>query len=132
MHGTSIDLSQTPDLFPILCAVAAHAKGETVLSGAAHLRFKESDRIHLMVENLKRCGIDARERPDGAVIRGGRVKAAKGLVTEGDHRILMALAVCALQAEGPLEMDDHEAYRVSYPTFVDDFRDLGQDLEVLP
>jgi 3-phosphoshikimate 1-carboxyvinyltransferase len=132
LHGAGrLDLAQTPDLFPVLCAVAAHARGETVLAGAKHLRFKESDRIALMVANLQRLGVDCEEREDGAVVRGGKVRSAKGLVTEGDHRVLMALAVCALRAEGPLELDDHEAYRVSYPGFVDDFRRLGAQLEAL-
>lgn len=131
LSGARIDLSDTPDLFPVLAAVAAHARGETTFSGAAHLRFKESDRIHLMVENLRRCGVHAEEREDGAVIRGGRpVKATRALVTEGDHRILMAMSVCALRAEGALEADDHESYRVSYPRFVDDFRALGARMEV--
>jgi len=131
LHGVSLDLSDTPDAFPVLCAVAAHARGETVLSGAKHLRFKESDRIAVMVANLRKLGVECEEREDGAVIRGGKpVRAARGLVTEGDHRILMALAVCALRAEGPLELDDHDAFKVSYPAFLDDFRALGQKLEV--
>lgn len=131
LRGTNIDLSDTPDAFPVLCALAAHAKGETILSGAAHLRFKESDRIAAMVTNLQKLGVDAREREDGAVIRGGPVRGARGLVTEGDHRVLMALAVCALKAEGPLEMDDHEAHAVSYPHFIEDFRRMGARMEVV-
>jgi 3-phosphoshikimate 1-carboxyvinyltransferase len=131
LRGEQFDLSDTPDLFPVLCAVAAHAKGETVLSGAKHLRFKESDRIALMVRNLQRLGVDCEEREDGAVIRGGgKVRGGMGLETEGDHRILMALAVCALRAEGEVELDEADAYKVSYPGFVDDFRMLGQRLEV--
>lgn len=130
LRGCEIDLSDTPDAFPALCALAAHARGETVLKGAAHLRFKESDRIRAMVENLRRLGVEAQERPDGAVIRGGRVRGARGLATHGDHRVLMALAVCALRAEGPLELDDHEAFAVSYPAFLDDFRRLGARMEV--
>lgn len=131
LRGTRIDLSDTPDLFPVLCAVAAHAEGETTLEGAAHLRFKESDRIHAMVTNLRKLGVDAQEREDGAVIRGGPVRGGDGLVTEGDHRILMALAVCALRAQGPLTMDDHDAHRVSYPGFIEDFQRMGARLEVL-
>jgi 3-phosphoshikimate 1-carboxyvinyltransferase len=131
LRGVHVDLSDTPDLFPVLCAVAAHAEGETVLSGAAHLRFKESDRIAAMVANLRRMGVDAEERPDGARIRGGPVKGASGLVTEGDHRVLMALAVCGLRAAGPLTLDDHEAYAVSYPAFLQDFAALGARLEVI-
>lgn len=131
LHGARIDLSDTPDAFPALCALAAHAKGETVLSGAAHLRFKESDRIKAMVTNLRRMGVDAQEREDGAVIRGGKVHGARGLVTEGDHRILMALAVCGLAADGPVELDDHEAHAVSYPTFIQDFQRMGARIEVV-
>lgn len=130
LHGATLDLSDTPDAFPALCAIAAHARGETVLSGAKHLRFKESDRIAAMVTNLRRLGVDAVEREDGAIIRGGRVKGGGPLVTEGDHRILMALAVCGLAAESPLTLDDHDAHAVSYPAFLDDFRRLGAAMEV--
>ncbi len=132
LRGIHADLSDTPDLFPVLCAVAAHAQGETVLSGAAHLRYKESDRIAAMVANLRRLGVDAQERPDGARIVGGPVRGAEGLVTEGDHRVLMALAVCGLRAEGPLVLDDHEAHAVSYPSFLHDFAALGARFEVAP
>lgn len=131
LRGAEFDLKDTPDLFPVLCAVAAHAKGTTILSGARHLRFKESDRIHLMVTNLQRLGVDCEEREDGAIIRGGVVRAGSGLVTEGDHRILMALSVCALRAQGPLTMDESDAHKVSYPSFVEDFQRLGQPLEVV-
>lgn len=132
LSGIEADLSDTPDLFPILCALAAHARGTTVLSGAAHLRFKESDRIRAMVTNLRRLGVDAQEREDGALIRGGPVRGPEGLLaTEGDHRILMALAVCGLKAEAPLTLDDHDAHAVSYPGFLADFQRMGARLEVL-
>ncbi|HWH08709.1 MAG TPA: 3-phosphoshikimate 1-carboxyvinyltransferase, partial [Candidatus Thermoplasmatota archaeon] len=131
LRGARLDLSDTPDAFPALCALAAHAEGETVLSGAKHLRFKESDRIRAMVTNLRALGVDAEEREDGAVIRGGPVRgSATPLVTEGDHRILMALAVCGLAAQGPIVLDDHEAHAVSYPGFLEDFRRMGGSLEV--
>lgn len=132
LHGARLDLSDTPDAFPALCALAAHAKGETVLSGAKHLRFKESDRIAAMVTNLRRLGVDAEEREDGAVIRGGPVRGSPTpLVTEGDHRILMALAICGLAADGPIALDDHEAHAVSYPGFIEDFRRMGAAVEVV-
>ena len=132
LRGVHVDLSDTPDAFPILCTLAAYAEGETVLSGAAHLRFKESDRIKAMVTNLQKLGVDAREREDGAVIRGGRpVQGAEGLVTEGDHRVLMALAICALRAQAPLTLDDHDAHRVSYPHFIEDFQAMGARIEVM-
>lgn len=129
LHGITMDLADTPDMFPILCALAAHAEGETTLTGARHLRFKESDRIAAMVGELKKMGVDAREREDGAVIRGGSVRGAS-VHTYEDHRILMALSVCALKAQGPTTLDEHESAAVSYPRFVADFSQMGALLEV--
>ena len=61
------------DEFPILFVAAACAEGTTVLSGAEELRVKESDRIQVMVDALCELGVDAESKPDGAIIRGGKV-----------------------------------------------------------
>ena len=132
LHGTTVDLGDTPDMFPLLCAVAAHARGETVLHNARHLRFKESDRIAAMARELRKMGVDIVEREDGAVIRGGPVHAANGVETHGDHRVLMACAVAALGADGPVEIIDDGSHAVSYPSFPDDLRRMGGDVEVRP
>jgi 3-phosphoshikimate 1-carboxyvinyltransferase len=68
LHGATPPARRAPamiDEFPILAAVAAFADGETRITGAAELRVKESDRITLMVEGLRACGVDAEELPDG-------------------------------------------------------------------
>jgi 3-phosphoshikimate 1-carboxyvinyltransferase len=132
--ATNLDLADTPDLFPILCALAAHATGTTVLSGAEHLRFKESDRIRAMVQNLERMGVRCEERKDGAVIHGapGRIRGAPtGLETEQDHRILMALAICALGASGETKFEDDASFDVSYPRFPEAMASLGLHVEVV-
>jgi len=131
LRGIRWDLSDTPDMFPALAAVAAHARGETVLSGAAHLRYKESDRIAAMVSELRLMGVDADERPDGAVIRGGRKLSGAKVTSLGDHRIEMALVVAGLAAEGATVVDDHESHAVSYPRFLEEFARLGARLEVV-
>ncbi len=65
------------DEYPILAVAAAFAEGETRLTGAAELRVKESDRITLMVDGLKACGVDAEELPDGLIVRGSGPKASR-------------------------------------------------------
>lgn len=131
LEAIDLDLSDTPDMFPVLCALAAHARGATTLRGAKHLRFKESDRIRAMVRGLAAMGVRCDEREDGAVIHGapGGVRGA-AIETEEDHRILMAFAVCGLAAAGETTFHDDASFAVSYPRFPVAMRDLGADLEV--
>lgn len=116
------------DEFPLVMALAAAGQGETVISGAAELRVKESDRLAVMSRQLRRLGVDVEERPDGATVRGGRVSGGR-VESDGDHRIAMSLAVLALVADGPVEIDGAEWIRTSYPAFAADLESLGARLE---
>ena len=116
------------DELPLLMALAATARGTTVIAGAAELRVKESDRLAVMCRQLARLGVRLEERPDGAEIRGGPIRG--GVVdAEGDHRIAMSLAVLALIADAPVIIENAEWIRTSYPGFVDDLAALGAILE---
>jgi 3-phosphoshikimate 1-carboxyvinyltransferase len=128
LRGTRIDVGDTPDLFPILCVLAARAKGETLLHGAAHLRAKESDRIRAMVEALRALGVEAQEREDGAVVRGGPIRGGT-VRTHGDHRVAMAAAVAGLASDQGVTVLDPESTSVSYPEFFKDLRRLGARVE---
>jgi 3-phosphoshikimate 1-carboxyvinyltransferase len=120
------------DEYPILSALAAFADGETALSGAAELRVKESDRIALMVEGLRACGVSADERPDGLVVHGrgfGSVRGGATVRTHGDHRIAMSFLVLGLAAREPVAVEDAEMIATSFPNFVGFMRGLGADIE---
>lgn len=132
LRGIEWDLGDTPDMFPLLCAVAAHAKGATTLTNAEHLRFKESDRIAAMARELGKMGVRVEERKDGAVVHGGPVAGDATVTSYGDHRILMACAVAALKAERAVTVDDSESHAVSYPSFIDDFKRMGASMVVAP
>ena len=125
LRGGEFDLNDTPDLFPALAAVAAFAKGETILYNAAHARIKETDRISVMAAELKKLGVKTAERPDGLVIygNGGLTPNASGgfikLNGHGDHRIVMALAAAALGCGAPVEIEGAEAAAVSWPGFLE-------------
>jgi 3-phosphoshikimate 1-carboxyvinyltransferase len=112
------------DEFPVVMALAAAADGVTTISGAEELRVKESDRIAVMVRQLRRLGVDAEERADGARIRGGAVRGGR-VDAEGDHRIAMSLAVLGLVADGPVAIDGAEWIRTSYPDFSDHIGAIG-------
>jgi len=120
LRAVRIGESQIPsmvDEVPLLACVAAYADGETVVEGASELRVKESDRIAVVVDNLRRIGADAEELPDGLRVRGKR-RALRGRVaTHGDHRIAMAFGVLGAIEGNEIEVDDPDCVAVSYPAF---------------
>ncbi|HOB60688.1 MAG TPA: 3-phosphoshikimate 1-carboxyvinyltransferase [Candidatus Competibacteraceae bacterium] len=105
------------DEFPALFIAAACAEGETVLTGAAELRVKESDRIQVMADGLSVLGIAAQPTPDGIVIQGGAL-AGGTIDSHGDHRIAMSFAMAALRAGGPIRIQDCANVNTSFPGFV--------------
>jgi len=127
----TLDVRETPDLLPILAAVAATTPGETRFTGAARLRIKESDRLRAMAEGIRGIGGDAVEEADGLIVRCERPPAGGEADAAGDHRIAMALAVAATRCRGPVILCGAEAVNKSYPAFFDDFRRLGGRADVL-
>jgi 3-phosphoshikimate 1-carboxyvinyltransferase len=123
LRGIRIPEDQVPlaiDEFPALFVAAACADGETLLTGAAELRVKESDRIAVMADGLAALGVDVEPRDDGIRIAG---RGAAGLLgggrvaSHGDHRIAMAFAMAALRAAAPIVIDDCDNVTTSFPGF---------------
>jgi len=126
LHPFAISAPDIPGLvdeIPVLAVLATQAEGETFITGAGELRVKESDRLAMTADNLKRLGADVVEREDGLKISGPTplVGGDKGqpvvLTTAGDHRIAMAMAVAALVTTGETVLDDDACVAVSYPYF---------------
>ncbi|PMP98117.1 MAG: 3-phosphoshikimate 1-carboxyvinyltransferase, partial [Thermodesulfobacterium geofontis] len=117
--GIEVDLGDTPDLFPTMCILGAVAEGKTILKGAPHLRYKETDRIKAMVTELKKLGVKAEELPDGAIIEGTR-EFKKGIIinTYDDHRIAMSFAILGLKTGG-IKIKSPECVAKSFPEFWD-------------
>lgn len=130
LSGIKIDATDIPDMVPSLAVAAAFAKGKTEIYGAARLRLKESDRIESVVYNLSKLGVDITATDDGMIINGSDIKggALKGY---NDHRIVMAMSVAALGAEGDVTIDDAQSINKSYPTFFEDYNKLGGKANVL-
>ena len=119
LHGIEVPEALVPDMideFPALFIAAAHARGATVVRGAAELRVKESDRLAAMANGLRSLGLQVDETPDGATIHPGELQA--GVVeSHGDHRIAMAFAVGAQRASGEVRIGDVANVATSFPGF---------------
>lgn len=132
LHAFEFDATECPDLFPPLTALAALAKGVSVIRGVSRLAHKESDRGVTLQEEFGRLGVTIRLDGDLMHIEGGGSLAGAPVHSRHDHRIAMALAVAGLRADaGVTEIADAEAIRKSYPDFFDDIRALGARVDIL-
>jgi len=125
LAGQTVDVGETPDLFPVLAVLASQAHGESRFVNGGHLRHKESDRIATTVSMLHALGVAAQATEDGCVVRGPNRLQGAFVDAQGDHRILMAAAVAGLVADDAVDISDPWCFRASYPSFLDDFRALG-------
>ena len=93
--GETIDVSQTPDIAPILAVAAAGFNGDTVLSGCRRLKFKETDRIANTVDMINALGGNAESTDDSIIIHGTGKLVGGTVDPKGDHRIAMAATIAA-------------------------------------
>jgi len=131
LKGGVIEGAQIPlviDELPMLAALGPYTEEGIEIRNAAELRVKESDRIAVLVENLRRMGATVEERPDGLKVEGRRAGKLRGAEIEphGDHRIAMAFAVAGLAAEGATVIRDADCAGVSYPAFFEDLERLAE------
>jgi 3-phosphoshikimate 1-carboxyvinyltransferase len=112
-------IAQLIDELPAIAVLGPYTEQGIEIRNAAELRVKESDRIAVLAENLRRMGAQVEELPDGLRVGGrsaGRLHGAE-IEPHGDHRMAMAFAVAALGAEGETVIRDAECAAVSYPEF---------------
>ena len=126
-----IDVSGCPDLLPPLAVMAAMRQGTTRFINAARLRIKESDRLATTAALLNRLGGSAEDGPDSLTVRG--VPSFSGGTVDGanDHRIVMAAAIAATRSTAPVTILGAEAVNKSYPSFWEDYKQLGGVFDVL-
>jgi len=121
LHGIEIDAADTPDLVPVLAAVASSAEGKTIIRNAGRLRIKESDRLHTVAACLSGLGADVAETEDGLIIVGKKGLSGGETESFGDHRIAMTAAVISARCTGPVLIKNAQAVNKSYPGFFMDF-----------
>jgi len=117
------------DEYPVLCAAAAFAEGDTIMRGLHELRVKESDRIAVMVKGLKSCGVTVKEHEDGMTITGQKSQKGGALIkTHLDHRIAMSFLILGLATEEAVRVDDGRVIETSFPGFTKLMNNLGANI----
>lgn len=129
LSATTIDGDLIPrliDEIPIIAIMACFAKGTTIIRDAAELKVKESNRIDVMVQNLKAMGANITATDDGMIIEGGAALHGAVIQSHADHRIAMSFAVASLVAEGTTTIEGAECVNISYPNFYTDLQNLSK------
>ena len=130
LKAFNVDASNCPDLFPIISVLAAFCQGTSRLAGVGRLANKESDRAKAILEMLISMGVKASVEGDEMVIEGhglaqrllgGSLLKGGSYTSHHDHRMVMALKVAALGADGPIVIDDEECVAKSFPQFHETF-----------
>lgn len=125
LKGGRFDLSDTPDLLPVLSALSLKCDSPVEISGVAHARYKETDRINVAATELSKIGVDVEELRDGMKISGPRKLTRGVLDAHDDHRMFMAFSLASILSSGEVEVLGESSLDVSYPSFLGDMDKLG-------
>ena len=127
LNYLSFDLKDNPDLGPILCSLLTQTGGK--LSNIERLKYKESNRIESMIEELKKFNVNIRLINNNLFIdKIDRLETDQVLNSHNDHRIFMALAILATISQSPITITGVDSINKSYPTFILDLKKLGVDI----
>ncbi len=130
-NGINIDVSQHPDIAPILSILAAVSKGETLFENAQRLRYKETDRLKAITENLNLLSVKCKVKNDTFTVEGQNTLQGNSFSSYNDHRMVMSISIAALRANSPITIEGAEAVSKSYPDFFEDLKSLGVKIEYL-
>jgi 3-phosphoshikimate 1-carboxyvinyltransferase len=130
LAGAELDLNSTPDALPALAVVGCCARGTTVLRNVPQARIKETDRIRVMATELSKMGASIEELADGLIIRESRLAGAR-VHGHHDHRVVMALSLAGMVADGETEVDTAESIDITFPGYVQTMQALGARIGVV-
>ena len=124
---SEINLANAPDLLLTVAILAAIAEGNTKVTGIAHARLKETDRIDTTCRELEKLGCELEEFEDSIIIKGKTIHG--GIVnSHKDHRLAMAFSLLGLKED--VEVEDGECFDVSFPNFIEAMAEIGVELEL--
>ena len=124
-RAIDLDLSNSPDLFPVLCALTSFCNKPSRLSGANRLTYKESDRAAVIISEFAKAGVRIEKDGDTLIIHPCNKTKACRINPHGDHRIVMAAAILGCAGSADIEIIDADCVAKSYPSLFDDLASIG-------
>ncbi len=136
LRGVTVPADRAPsmiDEFPVLAMAAACATGTMRMCGLGELRVKESDRLALVADGLKACGVKVEIEGDDLIVHGNGQPPRGGatILTAMDHRIAMSFLVLGIATSAPVTIDDGSYIATSFPTFIAMMNGLGAKISAL-
>ena len=130
LDGGKFDLSNTPDLLPALAILVLKCKTQIEIFNVKHARYKETDRIAIICNELKKIGVVVTEKEDGMILKKGDLINGVELNAHDDHRLFMAFSIVGMLI-GDCTVTDPDSASVSYPDFISDMQNCGARMSVV-
>lgn len=127
LDGGEFDLSDTPDLLPVVAILSLKSRNPVRIYGVSHTRYKETDRLRIIASELRKLGVNTRLFPDEIMIISPKKLKNALLDSHNDHRLFMSFVIAAMMTEKSV-VDGVESVDVSYPSFVQDMKRIGAKL----
>lgn len=129
LSSFEVDVSDIPDLVPILAVLASFCEGRSRIYNAGRLRIKECDRLHAMAVSLNACGGRVEEKQEELIIEGVGSLSGGEVPDFNDHRIPMAMSIAAMRCKAPLIIRGAHSVAKSYPDYWQVYKSLGGEYE---
>jgi len=130
LDGGRFDLSNTPDLLPALAILVLKCKTQIEIYNVKHARYKETDRIAIICNELKKIGVIVTEKDDGMILKKGDLLDDVELNAHDDHRLFMAFSIVGMFI-GNCTVTDPDSASVSYPNFISDMQNCGARISIV-
>lgn len=124
LDGGEFDLSDTPDLLPVVAILSLKSRNPVRIYGVSHTRYKETDRLRIIASEFRKFGVKTKIHPDEITIVSPKKLKNAHLDSHNDHRLFMSFVIASMMTEKSI-VDGLESVDVSYPSFVQDMKKIG-------
>jgi len=124
LDGGEFDLSDTPDLLPVVAILSLKTRNPVRIYGVSHTRYKETDRLKIIASEFKKFGVKTKILPDEITIVSPKKLKSALIDSHNDHRLFMSFAIAAMMTAKSV-VDGVESVDVSYPSFIQDMKKIG-------
>ncbi len=124
LNGGEFDLSDTPDLLPVVAILSLKSINPVRIYGVSHTRYKETDRLKIIASEFRKFGVKTKILPDEITIVSPKKLKNAHINSHGDHRLFMSFVIASMMTEKSI-VDGVESVDVSYPSFIQDMKKIG-------